>query len=169
MHRTILTTTLLTLLALPALAVTPQAGDIVSWNTHPGGPGEQRLELMDPITGSRTVISCWLHSAGGDCAEPVGSGPGVSATNDSHMVIGPDGAIYLSSAPQTPERIVRIDVSTGARSLIEPVDLGDELFRAFTVWPAPSFFPPTVAALGGWGLAVLVVGIVIGVQVRMRP
>jgi hypothetical protein len=60
----------------------------------------------------------------------------------------------------------RIDPNTGNREFLVTPSQGASY--GFAVWPAPNFFPPNVASLGTWGLAMLLVGIFIGVQLRNR-
>jgi hypothetical protein len=60
----------------------------------------------------------------------------------------------------------RIDPNNGNREFL--VFGSQAATGGFVVWPAPNFFPPNVASLGTWGLAMLLVGIFIGVQLRNR-
>ena len=79
-----------------------------------------------------------------------------------------DGAVYFKGQDESQLfSIYRLDPATGDRSLYLSLPDGGSLTEAL-VYPAPSFFPPNVASLGTWGLAMLLVGIFIGVQLRMR-
>ena len=53
-----------------------------------------------------------------------------------------------------PKGIYEIDIATGDRSLVaSDPSMGNQ--ARFTIWPAPSYFPPTVAGLSIGGGALL--------------
>jgi len=140
--------------AAPALAVVPQAGDILFIE-------DGQLKNFDVDTGIVTIVSCWNPSV---CAPLIGSGPSIG--NGGNASVGPDGFLYLGGISATGglEPFSRVNLTTGDR---ETLEIGIDY--AWAVYPSPNFFlPATVASLGGWGLAVLVAGIFIGVQLRVR-
>ena len=155
--RHIIAAALLILLALPALAVTPQAGDFVLMiNDAPF-----QVVHIDRDTQQETVLSCWTG-----CATPIGSGPEPWPFGSEVITVGPDGAIYFRGSEGMSEGIYRVDPQTGNRALASTRSAG--FYSGFLTWPAPSYVPSTVASLGGWGLATLLLGIVIGLQMRSR-
>lgn len=139
-----------------ALAITPEEGDVFNLKST-------SLVHFDS-SGVRTVVSCW---SGLDCGPLIGSGPTALAA-EYVPVFGQDGAVYYSYADQGIGiwRIGRIDLSTGNRE--EVLNTGDDDLGPWMLYPPASFFPSTVASIGGWGLAALVTGIFIGVQLRFR-
>ena len=138
----------MTTLATPALAVTPQTGDLIFSYQH-------SIVLQDAQTGALSTVSCWDAS---ECSL-LGSGPGIPFEVQDPQ-LGPDGGLFVAGGGN----IYRVDIATGDR---EQVSLTTA--TPYTIYPAPSFFsPPAVASLGTWGLAMLLVGIFIGVQLRNR-
>jgi hypothetical protein len=145
----------MTALTTPALAVVPKAGDILL--AEPG-----QVTHLDSDTGVVTIVSCWNAVK---CGTLIGSGPSPPNSFGPSGAVGPDGLFYFGgSTAGNLELLYRVDLTTGDREVV----FFDSVLT-WAVYPAPSFFPPpTVASLGGWGLAALVAGIFIGVQLRTR-
>lgn len=145
----------------PALAVTAQAGDIFTLEND-------ALRHIDGSTGLVTVVSCTEITV---CGTLIGSGPRIGSLG-SPPEIGLDGGVYFFGElePNTLRfGIFRIDTTSGDREFIEELDFADfNRFAGFTIYPAPSFFPPNVASLGTWGIALLVIGLFIGIQIQNR-
>ena len=149
---------LLGLASSPAVAVTPTAGDIF---TNDGWA----LLHWDTETEVTTIVSCWSTT---QCDSIIGTGPidPVFATLGD-VQVGPNGLVHVSWGGDTPPfEVMRIDPETGDRELTgATIPALDQ----FEVYPAPgALFPPTVAGLGTAGLALLVVGILLGMNLRMR-
>jgi hypothetical protein len=163
--RRILLIVTLTLTALPALALTPQPGDLFIKRSS-----GTEISRVDPSTGQIELVSCWnpIFTAQ-PCDVVRGAGPADWFLRTGEpFVVGPDGWLYTTMDPLsgTVNQIFRIDPDTGNREQVTTFaeSIGQE---EFLVWPDDSFFsPPAVAALGGWGLAVLAIGIFVGVQLR---
>jgi hypothetical protein len=148
----------MTMSAGSALAHAPKAGDIIL-------NGDGTLGHIDIDTGTFHLISCWLAA---DCTY-LGDGPVEWSAGSQDLEISPDGGAYILSGPSSH---YRVDLLTGDRTLVATINVAPFLpgfFSYLNIYPVPSFFsPPTVASLGGWGLAVLIAGIAIGVQLRNR-
>ena len=139
-----------TTLAAPALAVTPQSGDI--FLSHNGG-----ITHVAPGSGALTLVSCWSG-----CSPLIGTGDAPSIMLD--VAFATDGDLY--GLDLNDRDLWRVNIATGDRELV--VEFPTDSLRSIATYPPPSFFPSTVASLGGWGLALLVTGIFIGVQLRIR-
>ena len=164
MHRIPLIVTLI-LTALPALALTPQAGDLFIKRSS-----GTEISKVDPITGQIELVSCWdpiFVAQPCDVARGTGPSDWFLRTGEP-FVVGPDGWLYTTMDPLsgTVNQIFRIHPDTGNREQV--TSFGESIGQEeFLVWPDASFFsPPAVTALGGWGLALLAIGIFVGVQLR---
>lgn len=149
------------MLSPPAFGVVPQAGDFIQIL-------QGCLRYIDAETGEETIVSTWREDTA--CGPILGAGvTDVSSLSGGPPVVGLDAFFYValfdSASPFDSSGICRIDPQNGNRELIAG---GDYSSGAFTIYPSPTFFPPTVASLGTWGLAALLAGVFIGVQLRIR-
>ena len=130
------------ILAAPALAVTPQQGDIFYTSTG-------SLYHLEASSGIETLVSC---SDLAYCNPLIGSGPVPENGDINYPQVGADGWIYFHNSGATgTEAYYRIDPENGNREFVVAASLAP--ITGFAVYPAPNFFPSTVASLGGWGLA----------------
>jgi len=132
-----------------AIAVMPQAGDLILLDL-----GNDQILLQDADTGEISVVSSWNISNGNPL---IGTGPEPIFGDDAQM--GPDGYLYMGVG-----QMIRVNLETGDR---EEVVAPGTAAGPYVVYPAPSFFPASVASLGGWAAAVLLAGIFIGVQMNI--
>ncbi|MCR9095221.1 MAG: hypothetical protein NXI30_13455 [bacterium] len=146
------------LASTPAAAVTPTPGDIF---TNSGSA----LLHWDTETDVTTIVSCWSTA---QCDSIIGSGPidpAFALLGD--VKVGPNGLVHVVwSGDAFPNGVMRIDPETGDRELTgATIPVLDQ----FEVYPAPgALFAPTVAGLGTTGLALLVVGVLLGMNLRLR-
>lgn len=153
--------------ASPAIAQVVEQGDIVSTTPKYNVDGSDPVGfvLIDAETGAETVISCWEPPGTvGSCSPAVGIGPVDRPFSDIPPYVSSDGWVYYTAqnTVTTGRKMLRANLLTGDRELI-----ADEIGNSFAVVPALEP-PPSVASLGTLGLAMLVVGIFIGVQLRFQ-
>jgi len=133
-------------IADPVLADAPTSGDAIIWDN-----GSCSLRHVDTSAGTSHVISQW------GCGGPtVGAGPTdwepyVELTD---LILHSDGWFYLigSDVGGFDKALYRIEATNGTREYVS--DLPDGTSR-LAIWPDPSFFPPTVAALAGSSAVIL--------------
>ena len=122
-----------------------------------------RVVHIDPATGSRTTVSCWI--IGNNCPELIGTGPSYSSTDafGSHHYAGvsPDGRIitccgFFETPGQGSAQLgnIAIDPKTGNREVVASSSVGSGQFAVgpMVVWPRFNYFLIGVTALPAWGL-----------------
>ena len=131
----------------PVLADSPTAGDLIYWDD-----GGCRLMHHNPTTSVTRVVSKWGACGGSD----VGAGPTNWFPDAPKIYVRPDGWIYITgwSLPNFDALLYRINATTGDREFVTGIPTSDSGAYELAIWPEPSFFPPTVAALS-MGAAVL--------------
>ena len=162
--RSLLLTLIAAVWAAAAFADPPAAGDIIALDAI-----DCSLNHIDPVTGVGHVISRWGSSACGlsPLGVIVGTGPADwrPEFDRAALFVRPDGWIYLVGvgSPTGTSGWYRIEPQTGDRELVAVFTAGTP--RGPAIWPEPSFFPSTVAALS-IGAGVLLVGALVGLSRR---
>ncbi len=145
-----------------AFADQPTVGDVVYFD----GASCSLLHL-DPSTGVADVISRW--NCYGATGSTVGTGPTNWSPSDGGQIgVSPDGWIYLKGfgTPCCGANLYRIDAGTGDREFLAVIPAANsEGGFGFILWPGPSFFTPSVAALSA-GAVALLVGLIAGMSLR---
>src|SRR5262249_2179452 len=141
-----------------------------------GGQVADTLYKFDTTTGHREVISgCPGGVPSGDCLGRGPGLPGIATIGTGPIWVSCPDNCYAAALSNTTIVVVAggtaymVDVATGNRSIVATSDDGNGPPFGPGAMELVAYLPPiNVSSIGGWGLAVLCLGIVMGAQLGIK-